>query len=103
VPIRPETFELMCEDHLGGRVNGSWDDEESPVHFGLSWGKPTLMRDIPGSPRAVSHGGATGTRLWIDPEADLVFVFFTNQWGQDRGPEAEALRGIYRAMGWPQT
>ena len=100
VPIGRATFDLMAQDHLAGRVRGSWDDEEAPVHFGLSWGKPTLMRDMPGSPSTVSHGGATGTRLWIDPVTELVFVFFTNQWGQDRGPEVEAIRGIYRAMGW---
>ena len=101
VPISRTTFDLMAQDHLGGRVRGSWDDEDSVVHFGLSWGKPTLMRNMPGSSSTVSHGGATGTRIWIDPETELVFVFFTNQWGQDRGPEVEAIRGIYSAMGWP--
>jgi CubicO group peptidase (beta-lactamase class C family) len=30
---------------------------------------------------AFGHGGATGTLLWIDPEADLVFVLLTNHWG----------------------
>jgi CubicO group peptidase (beta-lactamase class C family) len=30
---------------------------------------------------AFGHGGATGTLLWIDPEAALVFVLLTNHWG----------------------
>ena len=68
------------------------------VHFGLGWGKPTLMRDTPGSLGVISHGGATGTRIWIDPEADLVFVFFTNRWATERAVEAEALRGTYEAL-----
>jgi CubicO group peptidase (beta-lactamase class C family) len=97
VPLSPESIALMQQDHLGG-IPGMWDGEEHSVHFGLSWGKPTMMRDLPGSKRVVSHGGATGTRLWIDPEADLVIVFFTNQWGPDRGPEIEAIRGIYAAF-----
>ena len=67
--------------------------------FGLGWGKPTLMRELAGSKRVVSHGGATGTRLWIDPEAGLVIVFFTNQWAPDRGPEADVIRGTYGALG----
>jgi CubicO group peptidase (beta-lactamase class C family) len=69
-----------------------------PVHFGLGWGKPTLTRAMPGSPRVISHGGATGSRLWIDPDADLVFVYFTNRWAPDRGPELEALRAIYQLI-----
>jgi CubicO group peptidase (beta-lactamase class C family) len=88
----------MMEDQLGG-LPGSYEGEERAVHFGLGWGKPTLMHEVPGSPRAVWHGGATGTRLWIDPDAGLVFVFFTNQWSVDRGPEREAIRETYAALG----
>jgi serine-type D-Ala-D-Ala carboxypeptidase len=97
VPLSGRTVDLMFEDHLDG-LPGIYDDEELNVHFGLGWGKPTLMFDLPGSPRVVSHGGATGTRLWIDPDAELVFVFFTNQWSPDRAPETEALRGTYASM-----
>lgn len=98
VPISTATFAEMARDQLGG-IPGLYDGQERPVHFGLGWGKPTLMFDLPGSPSVVSHGGATGTRLWIDPDAGLVFVFFTNRWAADRSPESAALRGTYRAMG----
>ena len=98
VPISTATFAEMARDQLGG-IPGFYDGQERAVHFGLGWGKPTLMFDLPGSPGVVSHGGATGTRLWIDPDAGLVFVFFTNRWAADRSPEAAALRGTYRAMG----
>ncbi|MGI8928341.1 MAG: serine hydrolase domain-containing protein [Candidatus Limnocylindrales bacterium] len=98
VPLSPNQIEVMMQDHLRG-LPGVFDGEEKPVHFGLSWGKPTLMRDLPGSAGVVSHGGATGTRLWIDPGAGLVIVFFTNQWAPDRGPEAEAIHGTYEALG----
>lgn len=97
VPLKPETQALAGEDHTRGIV-GFDEGEERPVHFGLGWGKPTLMRDGPGSPQVVSHGGATGTRIWIDPDADLVFVFFTNRWSAERGVEAEALSGTYERM-----
>jgi CubicO group peptidase (beta-lactamase class C family) len=98
VPLSPASISLMMEDHLEG-LPGEWDGEERRVHFGLGWGKPTLMRDVPGSRGVVSHGGATGTRLWIDPEAGLVIAFFTNQWSPDRGPENDAIRGTYEALG----
>lgn len=97
VPLAPRTIALMGEDQLHG-LPGMYDGEERPVHFGLGWGKPTLMRALPGSGQVVSHGGATGTRLWIDPHAGLVFVFFTNRWSPDRSTEVEALRGTYLAL-----
>jgi CubicO group peptidase (beta-lactamase class C family) len=99
VPLSAELIEEMQQDQLPAGVPGDFDGEERPVHFGIGWGKPTLMRPLPGSSRVVSHGGASGTRIWIDPDADLVIVFFTNQWSGDRGPETEAIEGIYRAIG----
>ena len=97
VPLSPRMIELMGEDQTHG-LPGVVEDEERRVHFGLSWGKPTLMGTAPGSTRVISHGGATGTRIWVDPDADLVFVYFTNQWAPERGPELAALRGTYEAL-----
>jgi CubicO group peptidase (beta-lactamase class C family) len=97
-PLSPESIALMRQDQLGDGVPGEFDGEERSVHFGLGWGKPTLMRTLPGSSAVVSHGGATGTRIWVDPEAQLVIVFFTNQWSADRGPETEAIEGIYEQI-----
>jgi CubicO group peptidase (beta-lactamase class C family) len=98
VPLAAPLIETMMEDQLGG-LPGTYEGDERAVHFGLGWGKPTLMHEVPGSPRVVWHGGATGTRLWIDPDAGLVVVFFTNQWSVDRGPEREAIRETYAALG----
>ena len=98
VPLRPETIEEMARDQTHGEVRGVFDGEERAVHFGLGWGKPTLMRELPGSASVISHGGAAGGRLWIDPEIGLVLVFLTNRWSADRGPEIEAVRGVYQAL-----
>jgi CubicO group peptidase (beta-lactamase class C family) len=99
VPLSPALIEEMQQDQLPAGVRGDFDGEDRPIHFGIGWGKPTLMRPLPGSNRVVSHGGASGTRIWIDPDADLVIVYFTNQWSADRGPESEAIEGIYAALG----
>jgi CubicO group peptidase (beta-lactamase class C family) len=98
LPLRSQTIAEMAEDQLRGTVVGTEDEEERPVHHGLGWGKPTLMRDVPGSTNVFSHGGASGTRLWIDPDAGLVFVFFTNRWNHERIVETEALRGVYESL-----
>jgi CubicO group peptidase (beta-lactamase class C family) len=97
-PLRPETIAQMATDQTRGEVSGDSDGEPRPVHHGLGWGKPTLMRDVPGSNNVFSHGGASGTRLWIDPDNGLVFVFFTNRWAAERSVETEALRGTYEAL-----
>jgi len=47
-------------------------------HYAIGWGKPGPTN--PGSPAAFGHGGVTGTRLWIDPEHDLVLVFLSGTW-----------------------
>jgi CubicO group peptidase (beta-lactamase class C family) len=52
---------------------------------------------VPASPGTFHHGGASGTRLWVDPERQLVFVFLSNQWGVTDAPMFATLREVYRA------
>jgi CubicO group peptidase (beta-lactamase class C family) len=53
--------------------------------------------DIPASPSAATHGGASGTHLYVDPERDLVFVFLSNVWYGDDSPMFATLRRVYAA------
>jgi CubicO group peptidase (beta-lactamase class C family) len=78
-------------------------------HYALGWRKRSELstgrvagvidpaRVIPASPSTVTHGGASGTRLWVDPERDLVYVFLTNIWYGDDGPAHAVLRRVYAA------
>ena len=54
---------------------------------------------LPASPRSFTHAGASGTRLWVDPDRGLVFVLLSNQWGVSSVPALEVLAAVYR--GWP--
>ena len=58
---------------------------------------PTMPK-VPASARAFTHGGATGTRLWVDPDRDLVFVFLTNLWGASDAAMFETLAGVYAVL-----
>lgn len=98
LPLAPQTMALMAEDHTRG-IPGTGDGEEAAVHHGLAWAKPTLMKDVPGGPDVIDHGGASGTRLWIDPSAGLVFVYFSSQWNPSRETERRALWAVYRSLG----
>ena len=99
-PLRAETVAEMAADQTRG-LPGEQDGEERPVHVGLGWAKPTLMRDLPGSKSVISHGGVSGGRIWIDLDIGLVIVFLTNRWRADRGPENDTIRGVYDALERP--
>lgn len=50
-------------------------------------------------PGTYGHGGATGTRLWIDPVNDLVGVFLTNGWGVESIWRDRAINAFYGQLG----
>ena len=61
------------------------------------WRKP--QREWPGSERAFTHGGISGGRLWVDPDAGFAFAFLTNLWQAPLEPALEILEAVYRAAG----
>jgi len=67
--------------------------------YGLTWHKPTTLRErtMPGSASAFNHSGATGTVLWVDPQADLAVVFLTNHWGIGDDYWSRCLQAVYAA------
>ena len=62
-------------------VHGLGDngDRMTHEHYAMGWGRPSATS--PASPRAFMHGGASGTRLVVDPDHDLVLVYLTGLWG----------------------
>jgi CubicO group peptidase (beta-lactamase class C family) len=73
--LSPKTVELMTVDHLG-EVGFPW---ENGTGFGL--GFSVLMdlgaRGTPGSVGEYGWGGAYHSDYWVDPEEELVVVYFT--------------------------
>jgi CubicO group peptidase (beta-lactamase class C family) len=66
--------------------------------YGLGWGLQTKERTMPGSPRTFGHGGGTGTRLWVDPDAGLVIVYLTNSWAVGPAPSLAAIAAVYGTL-----
>ncbi|HEU5101172.1 MAG TPA: serine hydrolase domain-containing protein [Roseiflexaceae bacterium] len=95
--LSPAAIELMTRLHTGGLVE-ILEYKPVPASYGLGWGKPGAGGQTLASPRAYEHGGATGTRLHIDPEWDLVFVFLTNCWGIQGDASQRALNVVYGAL-----
>lgn len=72
---------------------------QSDGRYGLTWHKPTTLRErtLPGSASVFTHSGATGTVLWVDPEIDLAVVFLTNHWGVGDSYWERCLQAVYAA------
>ncbi len=109
------SIDEMSREQTKGLFAVAADGTLRDPRYALGWGKPhpagmapSVVDDtsapdgaevvrVPASPSTFTHGGATGTRLWIDPERELVFVFLTNQWGTSDAPMFSVLREVYTA------
>lgn len=105
----------MSREQTTGLFDVSADGTPRDPRYALGWGMPhpaglapsvvdaTSPPDggevvrVPASASTFTHGGATGTRLWIDPQRELVFVFLTNLWGTSDQPMFSILREVYTA------
>ncbi len=105
----------MTREQTKGIFDVREDGTPRDPRYALGWGKPhpaglapSVIDDssapdggevvrVPASPSTFTHGGASGTRLWIDPERELVFVFLTNHWGVSDQAMFSVLREVYTA------
>ena len=101
----------MTREQTAGITGVAPDGTPRDPRYALGWGKPQPAGTVPstvGTPpptrvtvpasgRSFTHGGATGTRLWIDPERELVFAFLTNSWGASDAAMYGVLADVYRA------
>jgi CubicO group peptidase (beta-lactamase class C family) len=94
--LPPAFVELMTREQTFGGIGASADPIRAN-HYALGWGKPD-PRATPGSPAAFGHGGATGTRLWVDPAHDLVFVYLSGVWGYPLRPIDVVMQAVYAAL-----
>jgi CubicO group peptidase (beta-lactamase class C family) len=80
------------------RVEGlGWhEDPLRADHYALGWGKPGVASL--GSPSAFGHGGVSGTRLWIDPELGLAYVYLSGCWDMPREPIDTVEAAIYAGV-----
>jgi uncharacterized protein YbbC (DUF1343 family) len=74
-PATADLFFARRETSKGGRALG-WDVDSvyATSKAGAGDGAAPKL-----SPRAIGHGGFTGTALWIDPDKDLFVLFLSNR------------------------
>jgi CubicO group peptidase (beta-lactamase class C family) len=85
----------MTRNHTEGWTHVSEDGVEREVRQGLGWRLP--QRHWSGSASAFTHGGITGGRLWIEPEAGFAVAFLTNQWQAPIEVSLSVIDEVYEA------
>ncbi len=97
--LGPAFVELIGREQTRGILEPSPDGRRPPRDpaYAFGWGKPAREGDIPCSERAIEHGGATGTRLFVDPETDLAVVVLANRW-DDREPSRSVIAAVHGAL-----
>jgi CubicO group peptidase (beta-lactamase class C family) len=89
-------IEMMSQPQLDGIPSIADDGTVTPVHQAIGWRKPA--GGWPDRPSALTHGGISGARLWVDRESSLVFALLTNHWDAPDGPAAAILELVYEAI-----
>ncbi len=93
--LAPTFMGLMTREVTVGGL-GTVGDPLLDEHYALGWGKRGAASPVSAS--SFGHSGMSGTRLWIDPEHDLVFVYLTGVWGLPTQPIDTALDAVYAAV-----
>ena len=93
--LSPAFVDLMTREVTVNGL-GAATDVLRAEHYAVGWGKPGVAS--PASPSAFGHGGATGTRLWVDPAHDLVFVYLTGVWEMPHTPINAVHDAVYAAL-----
>lgn len=93
--LAPSFVDMVTREVTVGGL-GAAADRLADDHYAIGWGRRGAAS--PASASAFGHGGISGTRLWIDPERDLVFAYLTGVWGLPAQPIDAALNAVYAAV-----
>jgi CubicO group peptidase (beta-lactamase class C family) len=85
----------MAEQQVEGIPLIAGDGTTSYVEQGLGWRRSG--GGWPAGDAVLTHGGRSGSRLWVDPERGFALAFLTNVWGVSSEAAIAVLEEVYRA------
>lgn len=88
--------EAMATPQTGGIPHIAEDGSVSYLDQAIGWRMPG-----PGWPRrpgVITHGGISGSRIWVDRPGGLVFALLTNRWEAPDEPTIALLEAVYEAL-----
>jgi CubicO group peptidase (beta-lactamase class C family) len=89
------TIASMAEQQVAGVPAVAADGSVSFVEHGLGWRRSG--GGWPAGESVLTHGGRSGSRLWVDPECGFAFALLTNVWGVSSEVTIAVLDEVYRA------
>jgi CubicO group peptidase (beta-lactamase class C family) len=89
------TVARMAEQQLDGTTHVAEDGSVSEVRQGIGWRKSAA--EWPSGDAVLTHGGRSGSRIWVDPAAGFAYAFVTNLWGASSEAAVAVLEAVYRA------
>jgi CubicO group peptidase (beta-lactamase class C family) len=88
--------ELMSREQTAG-IFEAGDPPRRPT-YGLGWAIGWADGRMPASPGQIGHLGATGSRLWIDPNEGFVVALLANLWEADGRLSEAVVSAVYGAL-----
>jgi CubicO group peptidase (beta-lactamase class C family) len=85
--------EAMSTPQTEGIPHIAEDGTETFVGQAVGWRTPAP--GWPARPGVITHGGISGSRIWVDRPGGLVFALLTNSWGAPDEPTIALLEAIY--------
>jgi CubicO group peptidase (beta-lactamase class C family) len=89
--LGPRSVALMTANHTGDMVNGQFGRPPRGMGFGLSVQvvEDPVAADLRVSKGSYGWAGGTGVSFWIEPEEQLVSIFFIQGSGGSTRPDVE--------------
>ncbi|MEQ8369421.1 MAG: serine hydrolase, partial [Alphaproteobacteria bacterium] len=98
--LGPRTIDLMTSNHLPGVIadmsTGGFADAYTGTGFGLGFAVvlDPAAQQVSTSIGEYSWGGAATTIFWVDPQEDLIAMFFTQLMPNSSYPIRDQMRAI---------
>jgi CubicO group peptidase (beta-lactamase class C family) len=86
----------MAEPQTAGVPEIAEDGSVSYMDQGIGW--RLSSGEWPAGERVITHGGRSGSRLWVDPERGFSFAWLTTLWGVSSEAAIAVLREVYRSI-----
>lgn len=89
------TVRRMAQQQIEGIPHVAEDGSVTPVQQGIGWRRSD--GGWPPGEAVLTHGGRSGSRIWVDPERGFAFAFATNVWGAPSDAAMAVLGEVYQA------
>jgi CubicO group peptidase (beta-lactamase class C family) len=91
--LSESAVEAMSAPQTQGIPHIAEDGTETFVGQAVGWRTPAP--GWPDRPGVITHGGISGSRIWVDRPGGLVFVLLTNRWEAPDEPTIALLESVY--------